>query len=242
MKRTWNGHMIMKALIVALVLLRPVSAETDAPFEETIRQLDHEWAVIYYQMPEDQQAAHLKPLLARAKAASARYAGRAEPLIMEAIILCTYAGADWGLSSLSKVEDARELLQRAIHIDPTARDAAAYITLGSLYHQLPGWPLSFGDDKAARRYLEAAVKLRPDNMDSNFFYGDFLLNQGEYEAAIHYLEKADRAPVRPDQTLSDLKIKEEVKQALANARKQRSDQPSLFSRYSSKLNQRPKRE
>jgi tetratricopeptide (TPR) repeat protein len=226
----------ISALFLAFVLQYASGAMADQAFDETMRGLEHEWAVIYYQMPEDQQAPHLKQLLARATAIREHHAGRAEPLILEAIILATYAGADWGLSSLSRVDEARELLQKAIQIDPAARDAAAYITLGSLYYHLPGWPLSFGDNTVARRYFQAAVMLRPDNLDSNFFYGNFLLNQGEYDAALHYLERADRAPVRPNQAISDAQIRDEVKQALANAREKHGNQPNMLSRYGSKLN------
>jgi tetratricopeptide (TPR) repeat protein len=205
------------------------AAESDV--EATVRDLQAEWAEIFYTLPKDQHAARFKDLLAQVHAVSERYPKRAEPLILEAIILCGYARAEIGLGSLGKLEEARRLLEKSITLDPRAMGASAYITLGNLYHRLPGWPLSYGDDDSARQYFEAALKLFPEAIDANYFYGDFLLSQGEYERALGFLEKAARAPIGPDASLSERKLKEEIGKALADARAKNAGRDDFFSRW-----------
>ena len=145
------------------------------------------------------------------------------------MILCTYAAADWGLSSLSRLRDARELLIRSIDLDPKAMDASAFITLGNLYYRLPGWPISYGDNRQALIYLEAAVRLFPNALDSNYFLGDYWLHDGNYAKALEFLEKAEKAPIRQTQRLSDEKIKQELAVALVAARKRENGHADFFS-------------
>ena len=229
----------LKSLYFVLALLTiflPASghakkAEADSGVHELVRRLEDEWAEIFYRLPPAVHAEKFEDLLARVHSVSEQYPNAADPLVLEAIVLCTYAGADIGLSSLRRVSEARELLIKAIDIDPRAMEGSAYITLGNLYYRLPGWPISFGDNESARQYLESALKLYPNALDSNYFYGDFLLQQGEYDKALPYLEKAEKAPIRPYMALSDAKLKEEVQRALIAAREKHEDYGDFFSRF-----------
>lgn len=215
-----------------LAIAHPAAAAADeSGLRAALQSLHDEWSVIFYQMPEDQQAAKFENLLARVHAITERHPESAEPLVLEAIVLCTYAGADIGFGVLSKVKRARKLLERSIDIDPKAMEGSAYVALGNLYHRLPGWPISFGDDEAARRYFEAAQKMFPKAIDTNYFLGDFLLSAGQYEQALRYLELADRAEIRPDSRISDLKLKEEIAKALADARARNDDRSDFFSQF-----------
>lgn len=192
--------------------------------------LEEEWAEIFYRTPRDRQPEEFEKLLQRARAVAAQNPEQAEPLVLEAIVLCTYAGSEGGFGALRKVKQARELLIKAIAINPRAMDGAAYITLGNLYSRLPGWPISYGNNEAARRYLETALFLYPNAPDTNYFYGDFLLRQGEYDKALSYLEKADRAPLRPRMQRSDIRLKQEIEQTLQAARENQSGHSNFFSR------------
>jgi tetratricopeptide (TPR) repeat protein len=203
-----------------------------------VQPLKDEWAEVFYGLPAKQQRQQLEDFLIRARQLVQRYPQAAEPLLMEALVLCAQAGSDGGLGALSKVRDAREVLQRAIGLDPLAMEGSAYVMLGNLYYRLPGWPLSFGDDHLARQYLETALRHFPNELDTNYFYGDFLLDQGQFEQALIYLEKAENAPVRPDSRLSDLKLKQELKPALKDAREKNTARASFFSRFLSSLKNR----
>ncbi len=216
------------ALALTILAFVPgVAAESSA--HQLVQSLHDEWADIFYRLPEDEQAVKYEDLLPRVHSLVERYPQEAEPLIVEAFVLCTYAATEFNLGSLRKVERARELLVKSIALNPSAMDGSAYVTLGNLYYRLPGWPISYGDDDQARQYLETALKLFPDVLDTNYFYGDFLTGQGEFRQALPYLEKANKVPVRPESLLSDLKLKEELKHRLKVAQEQNDDQADFFS-------------
>ncbi|NJD05191.1 MAG: tetratricopeptide repeat protein [Methylococcaceae bacterium] len=223
-------NFIRSRLLTALLAGFLATAQAaEKPFEAALQQIQDEWAEAFYHQPDDRQAEVYESLLPRVRKLAKAHPERAEPLIVEAVILCTYAAADWGLSSLTRLDQARELLIRSMDRDPKAMDASAYITLGNLYYRLPGWPISYGDENQAITYLEAAVRLYPDGLDSNYFLGDYWLHEGKYDKAIGYFEKADKAPLRANQRLSDEKIKQELQVALAASRKHLAPRADFFS-------------
>lgn len=221
---------IRKALLPALCgLFLATAAWAEPSVEEKAQSLSNEWSGIFYRLPGDQQAEKYKALLSRIQTLKAQYPQSAEPLILEAITLCTLAAADWGFDSLSRIREAKELLEKSIDLNPKAMEATAFITLGNLYYRLPGWPISFGDDEQALQYLETAIKLDPDGLDANYFLGDYWLSEEEFDKAMPYLEKANQAPIRPYHRLSDMRVKAEAKKALQAARNRDSGRNSFFS-------------
>lgn len=223
----------LSIVLAVVAFLAAGPSDVDAAATDTssaVQRLWDEWGEIFYVVPEGQRAMRFETFLPHVKELVAQHPNQAEPLILEAIVLCTYAASDFGLGALRKVDEARALLLKSIDIDPRARSGAAYITLGNLYYRLPGWPISFGDEEQGRRYFEGALKLSPDGIDSNFFYGDYLLDRGVYDQALTFLEKADRAPIRAENRLSDLNVKKEVAKALIAARQRKEKGDGFFSR------------
>jgi tetratricopeptide (TPR) repeat protein len=203
---------------------------TEPNVHQRVQSLHDEWADIFYRLPVDEQAGKFEALLPKVDALVERYPQEADLLVIEAYVLCSYAATEFSLGSLRKVERARELLVKSIGLNPTAMDGSAYLTLGNLYHRVPGWPLSYGNDDLARRYLETALKLFPEALDTNYFYADFLMSHGEFRQALPYLEKADKAPIRAYSRLSDLKLKEELKHRLMAIQEENEDETDFFSR------------
>jgi cytochrome c-type biogenesis protein CcmH/NrfG len=87
--------------------------------------------------------------------------------------------------------------------------------LGILYSKVPCWPIGFGDDDKALELLDKALALSPDGIDSNYFYADFLTEQGKYKAAEQHLLKAQQAPARPTRPLADKGRQQEIAVLLA---------------------------
>ncbi len=119
-----------------------------------------------------------------------------------------------GLGALGLVKEAKAKLEIALKQDPKALDGSAYTSLGSLYYQVPGWPVGFGDDEKAEQLLKQALAINPTGIDPNFFYGDFLLDQGRKAEAKGYLEKALNAPPRPGRELADQGRRIEIRDRL----------------------------
>lgn len=191
------------------------AAQADG-LDEGIAAIQHEWARIHYQLPKDQQDAAFVKLEAQAEALEKAHADRAEPKIWKAIVLSTHAGVSGGISALSKVKAARDLLLAAEKIDANALHGSIYTSLGSLYYQVPGWPIGFGDDEKAEALLKKALALNPEGIDPNYFYGDFLQRQGRTAEALTALEKALHAPARPGREDADSGRRREIQALIAD--------------------------
>jgi len=201
-----------KTTFVALILL---SSQCFADsLKSSLLSIESEWASVYYKMPKQKQIIAYPQLLNKTITLSNQYPNRAEPLFWQAVIKATYADHQDAISALESIHEARDLLLKAIKINPQTMDGSAYVTLGTLYYMAPKWPIAFGDNVKAKEMLETALKINPDGIDANYYYGDFLLSNNEIAKAKNYFEKASKAPARVDQSFADIRLKEEAKLAL----------------------------
>lgn len=213
---------MLKALTTGLFCLLFTQSVFAQTMLDEIHSIQTEWAHIKYQLNEDKRSDAFEALIARSDALINRHPDKAEPLIWSAIIYSSYAGAVGGLKSvtmaLPAVKQARKLLLESEHIDDRALNGSAATSLGALYYQVPGWPLGFGNKETARSYLEKAVKLNPDGLDANFFYGEFLIERKEYQKAIEVLEHALTAPKLENRPVADQGRRNEIKQRIEEAK------------------------
>ncbi|MEY2697481.1 MAG: hypothetical protein RL333_1619 [Pseudomonadota bacterium] len=196
-----------------------------------IQGVKDEWETAFYTLSQEQQEPILKTLSMKADTLIQQYPDAAEAYLVAGLIQCSLAANEGGFSALGRVKKARQFVLQAMDKDPLAMDGSGYVILGNLYYRLPGWPISFGDNKVARSYLETAIRLYPEGLDANYFYGDFLLDEGNPAAALPFLEKADRAPVRALSRLSDLKLKEELKVSLKSAREGKGESQGFYNQF-----------
>jgi tetratricopeptide (TPR) repeat protein len=189
-----------------------------AGVEEDVRALQTEWERIKYARPAAEQEKAFEALTRSADAVRAQHPGRAEPQIWYGIIAASYAGARGGLGALSIVKEAKKALEQALAIDARALQGSAYTSLGSLYYQVPGWPIGFGDDDKARDLLHKGLAINPDGIDPNYFLGDYLYRKGDYDAARQALARALEAPPRPERLLADQGRRKEIESLLAAMR------------------------
>ncbi len=185
---------------------------------DDVAPLQQRWAQVQYQTAEGARVAAFEQLAAQAEQVVAQNKGAPEPLIWQGIILSTWAGAKGGLGALKLCKQAKASFEEAMKIDPSALQGSAYTSLGSLYYQVPGWPVGFGDDDKAEELLKQALALNPDGIDSNYFYGDYLIEQDRYEEAVKVLEHAAAAAPRPGRELADEGRQKEIAAKLALAK------------------------
>ena len=209
------------ALVAAAALAATPALAADPAFDARIDGLARTWAHVNYEVRDKSaQATEAAKLAAEADAMARQYPNRAEPLVWEAISTATEAGAKGGMGGLALAKSARGMLERAEKINPAALgDGSVYTSLGSLYAQVPGFPIGFGDAGKARAYLTKALAANPSGVDSNFFYGDFLIRQGDYAGAEVALQRALNASARPGREVADRGRKAQAAELLATARK-----------------------
>jgi tetratricopeptide (TPR) repeat protein len=204
-------------LILAACAAFPALAN-DAALDQSILDIQHQWAKINYSLPDSEKLAAYTALEQRETALESQYPGRAEPLTWHGITLSSHAGAKGGLGGLSLAKEARKRLQAAESIDAGVLQGSIYTSLGTLYHKVPGWPLGYGDDDKAEAYLEKALRTNPDGIDANYFYADFLYSKHRYAEALRALEKAQAAPPRPNRPLADQGRHKEIQALMAKVR------------------------
>lgn len=204
-----------RATVVVFLLLfaSPLWA---GDLNRAISDLESAWASAYYQTDQNKQKQAYPKLLVQATELANRYPHAAEPKIWQANILATNAAFDSALTALSSLEKAKALLEQAIQINPEALEGAAYVTLGTLYYMVPGWPVSFGDNDVAERLLKASLAINPNGIDANYFYADFLSRLDRDAEAELFFRKASLAQIRQQQVFADTQLQNEAKLALAH--------------------------
>ena len=195
-------------LLVAVCLVAPAAMAGD--FNTALVDIQHRWATANYETEGKAQKKAFETLLDDARALAETNPDRAEALVWQGIVASTYAGVKGPFGAMALAKEARDALLAAEEIDPDVLNGSVYTSLGTLYYKVPGGLIGFGDKDLARSYLEKALALNPDGIDPNYFYGEFLYEEHDYEAARNALLKALEAPQRPDRPLADEGRREEI--------------------------------
>jgi len=201
----------------AILLL--VSAAVSADMTQDIKTLQHRWAEVNYNLKDKEQVKAFEVLIEQANGFVNSNPGHAEVLIWRGIIESSFAGAKSGLGALSFAKAAKADFEQALSLDPQALSGSAYTSLGTLYFKVPGWPVGFGSNKKAKKMLTKALAINPDGIDSNYFYGLFLLDRNKPGEAEKYLLKAKNAPARIERPLADKGRHKEIEAALQQVKK-----------------------
>ena len=204
------------ASAIGLISLQGIASEGDsAAVAASLAELQQRWAEINYTLPPDEQAAAFSRLGDQAEQLVERYPDAAELHIWAGIIRSTEAGASGGLGALGLVKQAKKELETALELNPLALDGSAYTSLGALYYQVPGWPIGFGDEQKAEWHLQRALAINPEGIDSLYFWGDYLHEQGRDAEARQALERALMAAPRPGRELADSGRRDDIHQLMS---------------------------
>jgi len=198
----------------------PADAASAAVAADPLPAIQSRWAQVRYALPERERVAAFDALVNEIGRAQQQAPEDLRLRVWKGIVLASEAGAQGGLGALSLCKQARTEFETVIKADGRVLDGSAYTSLGSLYYQVPGWPLGFGDDDRARELLQQGLAVAPDGIDANYFWGDFLLDQDDYAGAVAAFEKALAAPPRPGRESADAGRRAEIEAGLAKARKE----------------------
>jgi len=200
---------IIKTIIVSLAIF-----SVNPAYAISYLDIQKDWAVIHYQLNDKEQLKAFKELIAQAEDQLKQTPDNADLLIWTAIVKSSYADAKQGLEGLKNAKSAKSYLEKSISIDANALNGAAYVMLGTLYDQVPGWPIGFGNKKKAKKFLLKGLEANSMSIDANFFYASHLLAKKDYQQAQIYLEKAKNCPPRSNRPLADKERHKEIDQAL----------------------------
>ncbi len=199
-----NSMKIAPFLALAVTAVAAHAGAAELTVEARVENLSRGWAHVNYEVTgKPEQARQAALLAAEADSLVTEFPNRAEPLVWDAIITATEAGAKGGLAGLSLAKNARQMLEKAEKVNPTVLGGSVYTSLGSLYSQVPGFPVGFGDPAKARAYLQKALAVNPTGIDQNYFYADFLYRQGDMAGAAAAAQRALAAPARAGREVAD---------------------------------------
>lgn len=191
------------------------NASNNPAMDAAVRRINDQWAHIRYQVADrNEQYRQLNALAGQAAQVSARYPGRAEPLLWQGIVVSEEAARASVLKQLGFARSARDILEKAQGIDPNIADGGVKMSLGVLYYRVPGFPIGFGSTSKARALLEAALKQDPNGLDNNFFYADFLNDEGHPAQAKQYVLRGLQAPVNSARPVWDAGRRAEMRALL----------------------------
>lgn len=207
----------MKRILTLFTLLSGLAfnALSDDQLVLSLLDIQKQWAHVNYQLEDEAREKAFDMLIAQAQQRVKAVPEDADSLIWLGIIQSSAAGAKGGLGALGLAKDARKSLEAALKIDENALQGSAMTSLGTLYHKVPGWPISFGSDKKANKLLQQALKVNPNGIDPNYFYAEFLYDEGKYALAKQHLLVAQAAAPRPDRPIADAGRHDEIASLLA---------------------------
>lgn len=209
------NYTVPSLLIWFILHSNPGYALSSDNYVEDLSQLQKNWATGKYVIANENKKKYFHKIYLDSKKVLNKHPNDAKLLIWHGIIASTYAEVKGGLKALSLVKESKSSLEKAISIEPNALQGSAYTSLGVLYEKVPGWPIGFGNDKKAKFYYETALKMNPNGIDSNYFYGAYLMDHGKKHEAVRFLEKALKAPGRKGRELADKGRRAEIKALLS---------------------------
>jgi tetratricopeptide (TPR) repeat protein len=170
----------MKKFIIYLISILflfklPVSAQ-----EKNFQILQSEWDRIMYSSKSiDEKEEQMEKLAEKAVQWTEENKKSAELYAWAGIILSTEAGFYKinVVKALAKARKAKELLHTGLEINDKVLDGSIYTTLGTLYYQVPPFPIGFGDKDLAKTFLTKSIQLNPNGIDSNYFYASLKVMQ-----------------------------------------------------------------
>ena len=208
----------MKNLIFVVFLLLFARSALADTMQDRVSQIEESWADTTAVEPTPERKNVFLQLAEDISDVVTAFPGQAEPLILKSAILLTMAEDASSFVALGLVKQAKNLLSLAIDINPEAREGSALVTMGVLYYKVPGWPIAFGDNNEAEAYLLKALEVNPNGVTSNYFYAEFLIEQGKDELALNYLNKAIDAKIDPKHTSFKIKARQKAKAKAALAK------------------------
>ena len=190
---------------LALLVMQPgIAGLSSSAQMPEVREIQSQWARLYY-LDEflNNNYRELQALALQANRVAHDNPDSAEALVWDAIVLSTLAEKKGGLGALSLVKEAKLKLEKAEVIDAEVLGGSVYASLGSLYSKVPGWPIGFGSDKKAERYFKKALAINPQGLDINYFFAEYLADNGNDQLALEHIERALQASPMEGRPVAD---------------------------------------
>ncbi|MBH0033088.1 hypothetical protein I6F43_00060 [Pseudoalteromonas sp. NZS71_1] len=202
-----------------LVLTTVFATAVHADEIQDLTSIQQKWATANYELEDDAQIDAFTQLSEQSALFVKNYPNSAQTHIWNGIVLASFAGAKGGLGALGLAKEAKASLENALSIDGSALNGSAYASLATLYSKVPGWPIGFGDDDKAEKLFKQALAFNLEGIDTNYLYGEYLYDEGDYKQAKARLLVAQAAGIRDTRAKADKYRQQAISQLLVKVDK-----------------------
>jgi tetratricopeptide (TPR) repeat protein len=209
-------------IFVVVLLLSSFSVFGDPQTE--IIELQKSWDQTNFTLDSKPRKKALRALIEKAGQYRQAHPEKVEFYIWEGIIRASYNDAAGGIGGLRQAKEAKELFEKAIKINPDAMHGMAYTALGTLYYQVIGWPISFGDDQKAEEFLNKGISTNPNDLEAHYFLGKLYMDDDNWKSAVEILEKGLALPEISELPAFDHARRIDMERLLAKAKSELADQ------------------
>lgn len=216
---------VLKIALLAIVALPVLVAQSVAAeglsFADELLSIQREFDTASFSaLEKSERRQAFQALVEHAARFSERYPEEVEAVAWNGIVLSSFAGEVSAMGALKYAKAARIALHQAEAMDPNALDGGIYASLGALYSKVPGGFVGFGDDELAAEYFQKALNVNPNNIDSNYFFGEFLIDQEQFQRAVTVLQTALAAPTITARPSFDAGRRATIRELLAQAQRE----------------------
>ena len=209
-----------KTLFMTVAICSTLTTTASFAASTELQEVQTSWAECQYHTPDKELKQQcLSEVIQKNSDYLAQQPNDPELTVWLAINKSSLAGAKGGLGALSLVKEAKELLESVIDRAPQTLEGSAYTSLGSLYYQVPGWPIGFGDDDKAEKLFKQALAFNLKGIDTNYLYGEYLYGEGDYKQAKARLLVAQAAGIRDTRAKADEYRQQAISQLLVKVDK-----------------------
>lgn len=118
------------------------------------------------------------------------------------------------LHAMRLIDPIEKHTRKALEIDESYFYGAPARVLGRLYNQLPGWPISKGDNKKALDFMLKALKHGPKFYLNHIYVADVYSALKNKDKAREHLQWVINAPLSPNHEKEDTRDKQVAKDIL----------------------------
>jgi tetratricopeptide (TPR) repeat protein len=106
------------------------------------------------------------------------------------------------LSALKLVDEMEASFVKATELEPKLDHASPHRSLGLLYREAPGWPISVGNKTKARQHLQKAVELCPEFPENHLALLETYIKLGDTQSISNALPAAEKCLTEAAQKFS----------------------------------------
>lgn len=191
-------------VVVLLWLLVGAAHAMDA------KHAEQQWEALVA-VEKKQRQAHLEAFAEQVEQWQQAEPNNVAALVWHGTVLESLAREVGGFTGLRYAKLARTQLEHALTLDAEGYAGMAQLGLGLLYERAPGWPVAFGSLKRAEEQFLAALAVRPEGVDTNFYYAAYLKFLGRNKEAMGYAKQALAATPRKGYEVFERHLQEEAK-------------------------------